>query len=123
MTPHYNFADFFELAADKVPDRVAVVDRRRRITYRDLEARANALAHALQARGVQPGDHVGILATNCIEWVEQPWRRRQAETTAKSAKHLQSERVERTYPDPARRYRNGLFETLSHLVCRAIGEG
>jgi acyl-CoA synthetase (AMP-forming)/AMP-acid ligase II len=67
---HFNFADLFELGADKVPERIAVVDDRRRITYRDLEARANQLAHALQARGVGPGDHVGIFATNSIEWVE-----------------------------------------------------
>ena len=69
-TPHYNFADLFELAADKVPDRVALIDARRRITYRELEARTNALAHTLATMGVQPGDHVGIFATNCIEWVE-----------------------------------------------------
>ena len=70
MNRHFNFADLFELAADKVPDRVAVVDRRRRVTYAELEARANRLAHALQDAGVKPGQHVGILATNCIEWVE-----------------------------------------------------
>jgi acyl-CoA synthetase (AMP-forming)/AMP-acid ligase II len=67
---HYTFADLFELTADKVPERVAVVDRRRRVTYGELEARANRFAHALQAAGVQPGQHVGILATNCIEWIE-----------------------------------------------------
>ncbi|HEX5096887.1 MAG TPA: AMP-binding protein, partial [Acidimicrobiia bacterium] len=71
MTPrHYNFADLFEMAADKVPDRLAVVDTRRRVTYAELEDRANRLAHALQEMGVEPGQHVGILATNCIEWVE-----------------------------------------------------
>ena len=70
MTRHFNFADLFELAADKVPDRLAVVDRRRRVTYRELEARANRLAHALQHAGVEPGDHVGVFATNCVEWVE-----------------------------------------------------
>ena len=69
-TRHFNFADLFELAADKVPDRTAVVDRRRRVTYSELEARANRLAHALQHAGVQPGQHVGILATNCVEYVE-----------------------------------------------------
>ena len=69
-TRHYNFADLFELAADKVPDRVAVIDKRRRITYRELDERATRFAHALQAAGVQPGDHVGVLGTNCIEWVE-----------------------------------------------------
>jgi acyl-CoA synthetase (AMP-forming)/AMP-acid ligase II len=69
-TRHYNFADLFELAADKVPDRVAIIDKRRQITYRELDERATRFAHALQAAGVQPGDHVGVLATNCIEWVE-----------------------------------------------------
>jgi 3-oxocholest-4-en-26-oate---CoA ligase len=70
MVPHYNFADLFELAADKVPARTAVVDVRRRITYGELEARTNRLAHAFAAEGIKAGDHVGIYATNCIEWVE-----------------------------------------------------
>jgi 3-oxocholest-4-en-26-oate---CoA ligase len=69
-TRHYNFADLFELAADKVPDRVAIIDKRRQITFRELDERSTRFAHALQAAGVQPGDHVGILGTNCIEWVE-----------------------------------------------------
>src|SRR4029453_8126264 len=70
MNRHFNFADLFELAADAVPARLAVVDTRRRVTFGELEARANRLAHGLQAAGIQPGEHVGILATNCIEWVE-----------------------------------------------------
>src|SRR5947209_7906289 len=69
-TPHYNFADLFELTADKVPDRLALVDARREVTYGELEARCNRLAHTLARMGVTAGDHVGILATNCIEWVE-----------------------------------------------------
>jgi acyl-CoA synthetase (AMP-forming)/AMP-acid ligase II len=69
-TPHFNFADLFELAADKVPDRVALVDARRQVTYRELDERCTRLAHALADMGVRAGDHVGILATNCIEWVE-----------------------------------------------------
>ena len=67
---HYNFADLFELAADKVPDRVAIIDKRRQITYRELDERSTRFAHALLDAGVKAGDHVGILATNCIEWVE-----------------------------------------------------
>jgi acyl-CoA synthetase (AMP-forming)/AMP-acid ligase II len=68
--PHYNFADLFELAVDRVPDRVALIDANRQVTYSELEDRCNRLAHTLAARGVKPGDHVGILATNCIEWCE-----------------------------------------------------
>jgi acyl-CoA synthetase (AMP-forming)/AMP-acid ligase II len=70
MNAHYNFADLFELAVDKVPDRVAVIDHRRRVTYRELDERANRLAHAMRAAGVNPGDHVGIDAMNCVEWPE-----------------------------------------------------
>src|SRR5262245_26029232 len=70
VTRHFNFADLFELAADRVPHRIAVVDRRRRVTYRELDERANRLAHALQDAGVRPGQHVGVFATNCVEWVE-----------------------------------------------------
>src|SRR3954471_18767862 len=68
--PHYNFADLFELAADKVPDRVALIDARREVTYREFDERTTQLAHALAEMGVRAGDHVGILATNCIEWAE-----------------------------------------------------
>jgi acyl-CoA synthetase (AMP-forming)/AMP-acid ligase II len=69
-TRHFNFADLFELAVDKVPDRLALVDARREVTYRELDERSTRLAHTLADRGVGAGDHVAILATNCIEWVE-----------------------------------------------------
>ncbi len=69
-TRHYNFADLFELAVDKVPDRLALVDARREVSYRELDERSTRLAHTLAEQGVKAGDHVGILATNCIEWVE-----------------------------------------------------
>ena len=67
---HYHFADLFEQAVDRVPDRIAVIDERRSVTYAELEARSNRLAHALQALGVRPGDHVAIYAQNCLEWIE-----------------------------------------------------
>ena len=70
MTPHYNFADLFELAAAKVPGRTAIVDDHTRITYADLDERTDRLAHALLDAGVRPGDHVGIFARNCVEWAE-----------------------------------------------------
>jgi acyl-CoA synthetase (AMP-forming)/AMP-acid ligase II len=40
------------------------------VTFAQLEERANRLGHGLQAAGVRPGQHVGILATNCVEWAE-----------------------------------------------------
>jgi acyl-CoA synthetase (AMP-forming)/AMP-acid ligase II len=66
----FNLADLFEVVVDTVPDRLALVAGSVRSTYRQLEDRANRFAHHLEAQGVAPGAHVGILAHNCAEWVE-----------------------------------------------------
>ena len=65
-----NFADLFEHAADVFGERTAVACGDRQVTYRELEERANRLAHHLAAIGVQPGDHVGLYARNSIEAAE-----------------------------------------------------
>ncbi|MGW4715499.1 acyl-CoA synthetase [Nocardia sp. NPDC004260] len=66
----YNIADLVEHAIDLMPDRVALADDGREVTYAQLEERANSLAHYLQEQGVQPGDKVGIYSRNTIEAVE-----------------------------------------------------
>jgi acyl-CoA synthetase (AMP-forming)/AMP-acid ligase II len=66
----FNLADLFECVADHVPDRTAVASGGRRITYAALDERATRLAHALAARGVGPGDHVGCYLPNCPEYLE-----------------------------------------------------
>jgi fatty-acyl-CoA synthase len=66
----FNLADLFEKVVDTVPERVALVAGDRRLTYRDLDERANRFGHWLLDRGVQPGDHVGIHSFNRAEWLE-----------------------------------------------------
>ena len=46
------------------------VERGRRFDYRELNARANRIAHALRERGVSPGDRVAVLMMNGAEYVE-----------------------------------------------------
>jgi 3-oxocholest-4-en-26-oate---CoA ligase len=65
----HNIADLFEHAVDAAPDNRALKVGGRVVTYADLEADANRLAHYLQARGVGPGDHVAVYAKNSIEHV------------------------------------------------------
>ncbi|AVH69219.1 non-ribosomal peptide synthetase [Nostoc sp. 'Lobaria pulmonaria (5183) cyanobiont'] len=55
--------DLFEAQVEKTPDAVAVVFESEQLTYRELNARANQLAHYLQQLGVKPEVLVGI----CIE--------------------------------------------------------
>ncbi|MEV4129478.1 acyl-CoA synthetase [Nocardia sp. NPDC049707] len=66
----YNIADLVEHAIDLMPDRVALADNGREVTYAQLEERANKLANYLLQQGVQPGDKVGIYSRNTIEAVE-----------------------------------------------------
>jgi acyl-CoA synthetase (AMP-forming)/AMP-acid ligase II len=66
----FNLADLFEIVADTIPDRTAVVAGDRRLTFRELDERANRVAHYLLDVGVKPGQHVGVYAYNRAEWVE-----------------------------------------------------
>jgi acyl-CoA synthetase (AMP-forming)/AMP-acid ligase II len=70
MTRPFNLADLFELVADTVPDRLALVAGSVRLPYAELDARANRFAHHLINSGVAPKAHFGILARNRAEWVE-----------------------------------------------------
>ncbi|MGH7894823.1 MAG: AMP-binding protein, partial [Candidatus Binatia bacterium] len=69
----FNLADLFEHAVDHFGDREYLVCDGQRRTYREMEERANRLAHHLAAHGVGPGDHVGVYAFNSVEWVETAW--------------------------------------------------
>jgi acyl-CoA synthetase (AMP-forming)/AMP-acid ligase II len=66
----FNIADLVEHAVDVVPERVAAICGERRVTYKQLEERANRLAHYLAARGIGKGAHIGVYSRNSIQAVE-----------------------------------------------------
>ncbi len=66
----FNLADLFESLVDVAPDRTALVSGDRRLTFAELDARANRVAHALVERGVRAGDHVGLYLYNGAEFIE-----------------------------------------------------
>ncbi|MFF8725802.1 amino acid adenylation domain-containing protein [Streptomyces sp. NPDC015171] len=51
----------FDDVARAHPERTALAGRGGEVSYRELQARANRLAHRLIARGVAPGDRVPVL--------------------------------------------------------------
>ena len=65
-----NLADIFEIVADAVPEREALVAGDRRLTFAALDERANRLAAVLAAAGIGPGDHVAAYLYNGTEFVE-----------------------------------------------------
>ncbi|MEZ5382254.1 MAG: acyl-CoA synthetase [Microthrixaceae bacterium] len=66
----FNLADLAEHTADAVPDRTALICGDRSVTFAELDARANQLAHHLADQGISERDHVAIYSLNSIEYVE-----------------------------------------------------
>ena len=56
--------------AYKLPVKIAARDRFRQITYSELNARVNQLAHGLLSVGVRKGDSVAVMVGNCVEHLE-----------------------------------------------------
>ncbi|MDJ0741876.1 MAG: amino acid adenylation domain-containing protein [Xenococcaceae cyanobacterium MO_167.B27] len=59
----------FEAQVAKTPDAIAVVYKDKKLTYRELNNRANQFAHYLQSLGVKPETLVGICIERSLEMV------------------------------------------------------
>ncbi|MEI8021827.1 MAG: amino acid adenylation domain-containing protein, partial [Schlesneria sp.] len=59
----------FEEQVQRTPQAVAVEFEEQSLTYRELNARANQLAHYLQKRGIGPETRVGIFAERSFEMI------------------------------------------------------
>src|SRR5437899_12765186 len=69
-----NLGFFFDQSVARLPDKVAILDlfggRERCTTYRQLDARMNAVAGMLARLGVRPGERVAMLIGNRTEFIE-----------------------------------------------------
>ena len=61
--------NLLDQSADRTADGVALVHGEVRATYAQIEAAANRLANCLLAKGIEPGDRVGLLVDNGLEYV------------------------------------------------------
>jgi amino acid adenylation domain-containing protein len=61
--------EFLEQSAARTPEKTAVVCGKTRLTYGEIEASANRLAHRLIGHGVKRGDRVAISVENSTEAV------------------------------------------------------
>ncbi len=59
----------FDMACAYYPERTALIDGERRLTYRDMNGWANRVANGLSELGVGKGDRVGLLMPNCLEFI------------------------------------------------------
>ena len=60
----FNIAVMLEDSARTVPDRTAIVCGDVRLSYAEVDAAANRVAHLLVSRGIEPGDKVALTCPN-----------------------------------------------------------
>ena len=60
---------FLEKSAERYPEKTALVYQGRRLTYQEVEERANRLAHSLIAEGIERWDRVAVFLENSVEAV------------------------------------------------------
>src|SRR6202521_5371987 len=62
--------DLLKRAAARFPDRIALTDGERRVTFTELERDANRFANYLVKRGLKSGDKISTICNNSIEFVK-----------------------------------------------------
>jgi len=70
MTRQINIADGLRVSAFRSPNKTAVMQGERTVSFRELDQRANQVANAFLGLGLSPGDRVGILLANVPEYIE-----------------------------------------------------
>ena len=65
-----NLARIGEFWARWRPDELAIKYSDVETTWRQLDARTSDLAAGLAGKGIGKGDRIGLLLTNCMEWIE-----------------------------------------------------
>ncbi len=71
MNPHSHtlIHHFLENSAKVHPEKVALIHETVRVTYSQINAKANQLANWLINQGITSGDRIALLLENCLEYV------------------------------------------------------
>jgi len=67
---HLLVGQWIEKWAKRIPDKTAIIDEDKKITYGQFFDRICALSGYLMKKGIRKGDRVGVLSYNCKEYLE-----------------------------------------------------
>ncbi|MFX1573396.1 MAG: AMP-binding protein [Promethearchaeota archaeon] len=65
-----NIGEIVRVNAHKYPNKLALKDAKRQLTFKQLDERTNKLANGILKSGINKGDKVAILSNNSIEFME-----------------------------------------------------
>lgn len=66
--PIHPLQDILSSTAQRIPQKLAVVDGDHAFTYQQLDAFSSRFAAALAKLGIAKGDRIGLMAPNCVEF-------------------------------------------------------
>jgi acyl-CoA synthetase (AMP-forming)/AMP-acid ligase II len=64
-----NMGDILKRSSKRFPNKIAVIEGERRITYLELNKWVNKVARGFQSIGIEKGDRLSILSSNSIEFI------------------------------------------------------
>jgi len=70
MSQLLNVGEVLTMNAVLFPEKIGTKDLNRSVTFKQWNNRSCRLANALMGLGLQKGDRFGIIAYNCVEWME-----------------------------------------------------
>jgi acyl-CoA synthetase (AMP-forming)/AMP-acid ligase II len=70
MSQLLHVGEVLSMNAYLFPEKIGARDLSRSMTFRQWNERACRLANALMGLGLRKGERVGVLAYNCVEWME-----------------------------------------------------
>jgi len=65
-----NIGEIINVNANKYPNKLALKDSRRKLTFKELNERTNKITNGFLKSGIEKGDKVAILSNNSIEFME-----------------------------------------------------
>jgi len=65
-----NLGEILRVNAGKHPDKLALKDARRQLTFAEYDRRSCRLANGLLGLGLKKGDRVAVISHNCLEFME-----------------------------------------------------
>lgn len=70
MTAWLNLGEILRVNARKWPNKLAVKDSIRQMSFSEYNTRANRLANGLLGLGLEKGDRIAVISCNCLEFME-----------------------------------------------------
>lgn len=64
-----NIGDILKRSAKRFPNKPALVEGERRVSYQELNKMVNKSARGFQSIGLEKGDHLALLSSNSIEFI------------------------------------------------------